>query len=50
MADDPDFIPNRADQIMECWAKNGLIKYLQLITNHTINSYEIIISKMNWNS
>lgn len=45
MADDPDFMPNRCDKILDVWARKGLVNYYQLLTNYMVNSYEVITTK-----
>ncbi len=45
MAHDPDFIPNRSDKVLDCWASKWLVTYSQLLTENTINSFEMTASK-----
>ena len=45
MKEDPDFTPNITDKILDYWAEKGLVKCSQLLSNHTINSYEVIATK-----
>lgn len=51
MAEDPNFIPNRTDKILEGWAKKGLTKYSQLqITQETLMILYLANTNQNLNT
>lgn len=45
MAWDPEFEPNKTDNILQEWAVKGLKIFLQMLTNDTIQSFETLVAK-----
>ena len=45
MAWDPDFKPNKMDNVLKIWSLKGLQIYSQIITKYEVNPFDVILKK-----
>uniref|UniRef100_A0A8C5BXC6 Reverse transcriptase domain-containing protein n=1 Tax=Gadus morhua TaxID=8049 RepID=A0A8C5BXC6_GADMO len=45
MAWDPDFKPNKMDNVLKVWSLKGLQIYSQIITKYEVNPFDVILKK-----